>query len=115
MQPSRFGFHPLTRFALIAPVLVTMAWCFLMQPRPAALAAPLFGPAAGWPLGHADCSMAHQMPVISSAVLAAGLLVGIGRLLVQGSAARGTLSVLLLVCELGWCVLALMSVVNTTA
>ena len=57
--------------------------------------------------------MATQMPVISGAVLVAGLVVGISRLRATNAAARGALSVLLLVCVLGWCLLALLSVANT--
>jgi hypothetical protein len=114
MEASRFGFHRATRIALVAPVLLTMVWCFLMQPRPAALAAPLLGPGAGWPLGHVECSMASQKPAISFAVLAAGLIVVTSRLCVTNAALRGALSALLVLCLLSWCALALLSVVNTT-
>jgi hypothetical protein len=115
MQASRFGFRSSTRIALVAPVLLTLAWCFLMQPKPGALAAPLLGPWAGLPLGHVDCSMATQMPVISIAVLVAVVVVGTSRLRVTSGAARGALSLLLVLCLLSWCALALLSVLNTTA
>jgi hypothetical protein len=114
LAATRFAFRLITRIALVAPLLLTMAWCFLMQPTPAALAAPALGPWAGRPLGHEECTMAHQMPVISIAVLIAGLVVGISRLIVTNAVARGVLSVLLVLCVLSWCLLALLSVVNTT-
>ena len=115
MKPSRFGFRPITRVALAALVLLTLAWSFLMQPKPGALAAPLLGPWAGLPLGHEECTMATQMPVISVALLVAVVVVGASRMRVTNAAARGALSLLLVLCVLGWCLLALFSVVNTTA
>jgi hypothetical protein len=58
--------------------------------------------------------MAKQMPEISIAVLAAGLVVVTSRLCVTNAALRGALSALLVLCLLSWCALALLSVLNTT-
>jgi hypothetical protein len=115
MQASRFGFRRVTRIAIVAPVLLVSIWCFLMQPKPGALAAPLLGPWAGLPLGHAECSIATQMPVISIALLVAGVVVGASRLRVANGFARGALSLLLVLWVLSWCLSALLSVANASA
>jgi len=115
MQASRFGFRPITRIALVAPVLLAMVACFLMQPQPAALAAPLLGPWAGLAFGHMDCTLAAQFPIGSFALLGSGVLAFFGRLRASNDTVRTVLDVLLLLWLTIWCAFAVLSVLNTTS
>jgi len=77
------------------------------------LCAPLLGPWAGTALGHLDCTMGSQLPILSAAVALAGLAVAVG-LAIGRTGLRKPLFVALGAWMFAWCALALMSVLNAS-
>jgi len=99
--------------AFAIPAAIALGWSLLLRPELPTLITPVLGPWAGVAFGHHECTMANAAPEVSTAVVALGIVVAAAWVFLRGSVARILVPALAAMWALGWCTLALFSVVNT--
>ncbi len=99
----------------LVPILLASFVSFLLRHEAGAVAAPLFGPWAGYMLGHADCTLAAVIPRRSYSLLISGVVICVIRLRVEEEVERDSYSVLLLLWSCIWLASGVLSVLNTTS
>jgi hypothetical protein len=99
----------------LVPILLASFVSFLLRHEAGALAAPLFGPWAGYILGHADCTFAAVIPHRSYSLLISGVVICVVRLRAEEEVERDSWSLMLLLWSCLWLVSGVLSVLNTTS
>jgi len=101
--------------AFAFPFGIAVVLCFLFRPGPGALLAPALGPWAGVVFGHWDCTMAHQLPVLSYALLALGAAALASFLRIPRQPWRSLLFTVVVLWAAAWEAASVLSVLNTTS
>ncbi len=104
-----------SRALLLVPLAFGWLACLALRPDARSLAAPLFGPWAGYVFGHGDCTMASVMPAWTAVAVTLGVVAIMAFVLPRPTAVRAASPFVVLAWASMWVGLAVMSVLNTLA